>query len=133
MRLALAERDLSQSNLAHILGVSVTQISDWISGRHRPTKATRAMIATLLRVEEKWLTEGTGLIYKEGGGGEGRIREAEGAWRESNDPRWRLIAEVKQFALEADLEDDAEFIDALLANVRAFRKSVKRRRALKDK
>lgn len=118
LRNALNERDLSQVNLAHMLGVSPTQVSDWIHGRYRPTKATRRLIADLLRVSEKWLTEGAGPIYKEGGGGEGRVVEAPEAYLDEK--RLRLIRKIKELA--RDPRTKQFIIDALLQNVEAFEK-----------
>ena len=101
LRETLAKRDLSQANLAHKLGVSVTQISDWVSGRHRPTRATRGLIAALLGVSEKWLTEGIAPAYKEGGeGGEGQIAEASAPYLGKKERR--LMEEINKLLDSGD-------------------------------
>lgn len=101
-----------------MLGIPATQVSDWVRGRHRPSKATRGLIASILKISEKWLTEGAGPIYMEGGGGEGIVLEP--PERYPDDKRRRLVRKVKQLALDPRT---AEFIiDALLQNVEAFEK-----------
>ncbi len=66
----LDKRQLTQSRFAELIGVKQGHVSDWIRGRSRPSKSTRKLIAVTLGINEKWLTEGSGPIYKQGAVGE---------------------------------------------------------------
>lgn len=93
----IEDRGLTQTAFAESLGTKQGVVSGWLSGRHAPSRAIITLICSRWLVNEKWLTEGLGPIYKEGG--EGLIGEQSAAYSKKAQ---RLMASVRELLDLAD-------------------------------
>jgi transcriptional regulator with XRE-family HTH domain len=65
IKTARVQRQLSQSDLAEIVGVKQPSVSSWERGDTDPTMDNLAMIANSLRVSIEWLGRGIGEMTNE--------------------------------------------------------------------